>query len=161
MHARYATALAAAKSAGSSLIPDAMNPAQAQFDALSKAMRQCYPPDGCPVAKGDWDDLYNRAAAVSASLGIAPPPDSPPQPVATDVDQSAFAATAPLDVVAQVTGAQKAGPLNISALQWVLAHKTLLIVGGAVLAGGIVLSYVAPMLGLAAKGFKGVAALAA
>lgn len=42
------------------------------------------------------------------------------------------------------------GPL----IDWITAHKTLLMVGGVVLAGGIVLAYVAPMLKLAAMPLK-------
>ena len=171
LHARYDTALSSANSAVtvaalSVFTPNSAIAAQPQYDALMKAMRQCYPPDGCPTVKGDWADLYARAAAVSPSLGIAAPPDAPAQPVAVDVDQSLFAATTNLDVVAQVTGAQKGGPLpqggnTLAFLQWMAAHKTLLLVGGAVIAGGIVLSYVAPMVGLLGKSAHGIAALAA
>lgn len=169
LHARYDAALKGANAAVTAArlsfaTPNAMIPAQQQYNGLMKAMRQCAPPDGCPVVKGDWADLYSRAAAVSSFLGIAPPPDAPTQPVAVDLDQSLFAATAPIDIVAQATGAQKAGPLGPSALSWLAwvgKHKKLLLVGGVVLAGGVVLTYVAPALGLAAKGVKGIAALAA
>ncbi len=183
LHNRYNAALNGANNAVTAAklsfaTPNSMIPAQQQYNALTKAMRQCAPPDGCPVVKGDWADLYQRAAAVSASLGIAPPPDAPPQPVATDLDQSVFADTASADVVAQVSGAQSSntGPLpgwvarklgglppqpgdpTGGLLVWLLEHKTAVLIGGAVV---IALPILGPVIISALKTAKGVAALAA
>jgi hypothetical protein len=163
---RYSAALKNAQSAVtlsrlSFATPASLIPAQAEFTALAKAMRQCYPPDGCPVVKGDWSDLFDRLTLAAKGAGAQPPADNPPQPVARDVDIQAFAATAPVDVVAQATGAQKGGPLPLGASGWLSKHKTALVVGGVILAGGVALAYLGPMMGLAAKSAKGLAMLTA
>lgn len=169
---RYNAAMSAAQSAVTAAkfnlaIPNSMISAQAEFTGLAKAMRQCYPPDGCPTVKGDFVDLDTRLTAAARAYGSAGASyANMPQPKATDADQQAFAATAPLDVVAQVTGLQKTGPLppapgGLSWLAWIEQHKTALLVGGAVIAGGVVLAYVAPVLGLLGKSVHGIAALAA
>lgn len=85
-------------------LPEDAIVAQTSYDQLSKAMRQCYPPDGCPVQKGDWDDLYARYNAAAQQFGGSLVVDKPPQPTAPDIDQQALATTAPLDVVGMITG---------------------------------------------------------
>ena len=151
-------------------VPSSMISAQNEYTGLAKAMRQCYPPDGCPAVKGDFDDLTTRLAAAASSLG-APPPDysKMPQPKSVDAGQSFFVATAPLDAVAQATGAQKGGPLppapgGLSWLAWIQAHKTALIVGGVAIVGVPLLLYGSTLLSglmMPFKAVKGIAALAA
>lgn len=166
---RYAGALSAAQTAVTAaalaiFTPNATIPAQVPYDALMKAMRQCYPPDGCPTTKGDYADLMTRANAVSPSLGIPGPLDPAPQPTAVDVDQQIFAVTAPVDPVAQITGAQKGGPLpnapgGLSWLAWVEKHRVALVVTGVAVIGGILFIQVAPLLALPFKAAKGLGAL--
>jgi hypothetical protein len=169
---RYNAAVSAANSAMltgtlNPLTPNSMIPAGPAYNGLIKAMRQCAPPDGCPVTKGDWADLFTRLTVAAKTFGGAPPVDKPPQPQATDVDVQAFAATAPVDVVAQVTGAQAAttGPLPAdlakslqsggkdtwSLLLWLAEHQRLLIIGGVAIAGGILFFSILPVLMLPAK----------
>ncbi len=169
---RYDPAHQAATSALSAAvytpIPNAVNPAGSLYTNLQKAMRKCAPPDGCPVVKGDWADLFARLTAAQKALGSAPVVDAPPQPTAMDADLSLYSATAPLDLVAQVTGQQKAGPLPTnwlaeldSVLAWMKAHREALVLGGAVVAGGVVLGLVLPMLLAPLKAAKTLAAVAA
>ena len=168
--------------------PDTLIPATDEYTGLAKAMRQCYQPiaagSACPVAKGDWFDLFNRAAAVSPSLGIPAPTDKAYQPTAADLSGALFAATASSDVVAQVTGGQSTatGPLpqdvaeavkkhgkemldstgdTLSLVAWLLAHQRVLIIGAVAVVGGIGLLSIMPLLMLPAKVAKGAALLAA
>jgi hypothetical protein len=172
---RYATALDAANSAIlmarlNITTPNYLIAAQPQYDGMAKAMRACYPPDGCPVAKGDWDDLFNRLTVAARSLGASPPVDAPPQPTATDADRKAFASTAGIDVAAQATGAQAAstGPLPTGLAKRLQgagppgfpSPKTLVWVAVAVV-GGILVMSLLPVLLLPGKLAKGVAAAAA
>lgn len=170
------------------MTPDALIGATDEYTGIMKAMRQCYPPDGCTIAKGDWVDLFNRAAAVAPSLGIAVPTDKAIQPTAADISSAIFAATSGIDVVAQVTGAQSTatGPLpqgaaeaikkgggqlvdaasagagdTFNMLVWLVRHQRELLIGAAVVAGGIGLLSIMPMLMLPAKVAKGAALLAA
>lgn len=163
--------------------PDAMIPMTDQYTALAKAMRQCYPPDGCQVVKGDWQDLFARATAVSPSLKIPPPADKTYQPTAADMGGAVLAYTAPIDVVAQVTGAQSTatGPLPQDAaeavkkalpeiasstgdvgnmLLWLATHQRAIVIGAVVVVAGIGLVSILPMLMLPAKAAKGIAAAA-
>jgi hypothetical protein len=88
--------------------PNSMIAAQAEYDGLLKAIRACAPPDGCPVVKGDWDDLNNR---LTAAQGHATQYNLP-QPTATDIDQAALAVSAPFDPIAMITGQEAPkGPL--------------------------------------------------
>jgi len=149
------------------LTPNSLIPAQLEYAGLMKAMRQSYPPDGGPQTKGDFDDLNLRLSAAAALLGVQPPQyANMPQPVATDVAQQIFAATAPVDPIAQFTGAQKAGPLpaapgGLSWLAWIEKHKTAIVVGGVVIVGGILLLEIIPVIAIPLKAIKGIAALAA
>lgn len=160
---RYQAALSRAQSAVSSArwtiaLPNSAIPAQAEYDGLAKAMRQCYPPDGCPVAKGDFMDLSNRLEAAGGKTDYS----QMPQPTATDVERTALAASAPLDVVAQAGGLEAPKlPGTGGIFSWVAAHKTQLLILGGVVVGGLVLLEVAPLLALPGKLAKGVAALAA
>ncbi len=137
--------------------------AQSVYDGMLKAIRQCAPPDGCPLTKGDLDDLSARLAAAA---GASVEPVGPlPQPTSDNAAMAFFKTTAPADIVAQLKGDEApklpvvAGWLNF--VKWVTDHKVLLLAGGGLIVGGVVLAYVAPTLGLALKGVKGVAALAA
>jgi hypothetical protein len=142
-----------------------LTPAQTRYDALAKAARACYPPDGCPVVKGDWSDLFDRLNAAKAASGSPAVVDNPPQPTAVDYDIQAFKATAPVDVVAQVTGAQLSGPLPgnsplLGFLKWVTAHEEGILIGGALVIGGVLLVQFLPAIMLPFKVGKGIAALA-
>jgi len=163
LQARYAAALKAAQTALGMAsyyyvtVPNSLIPANAEYVGLMKAMRQCAPPDGCPVQKGDWADLFARLSAVTQVI------DHPPQPKATDADVQAFKATAQADVVAQVSGAQLAGPLPASVVTglqnpfvWMARHKTALVMGAAALAVLVLVPVLLPPLKL----LKGAAALA-
>jgi hypothetical protein len=148
------------------LTPNSAIPAQVQYDGIMKAIRQCYPPDGCPTTKGDWDDLVTRLSAAAKSLGLPAPVITMAQPTSVDLDQQVFASTANLDVIAQATGLQKKGPLpqapdGLSWLAWIEKHKTGLVVGAVVIVGGILFIQLAPVLMLPFKAAKGIAALAA
>lgn len=122
---RYNAALAKAQSAVTAAkfdftVPNSMIEAQDEYDALSKAMRQCYPPDGCPVQKGDFDDLTNRLAAATtaaATPSLAPSYAGIPQPTATDAAGALFSATGGLDALAMVRGDQKPQGVLGAALQ--------------------------------------------
>lgn len=141
------------------------------YESLLKAMRQCYPPDGCPVTKGDWMDLFNRLTAATKVAGAAPPVDVAAHLVPQTTGERLFADTAKLDVIASMTGAQAPGTALPSSLldflAWIKAHKTVLIVGGVVVVSGIALTALSPYIQLlmapvkALKAVKGVAALAA
>lgn len=106
LQARYTAAMANAQSAVDAAkwaiaTPNYMITGQAPYDALAKAMRQCYPPDGCPIAKGDFDDLDRR---LTAARGQQTDYSQIPQPKAVDVSQKILNVTAPVDVVAHATG---------------------------------------------------------
>lgn len=145
---RYAAANGAAKDfiAASKLspVPASMIAAQTQYDMLSKAMRQCYPPDGCPTQQGDWADLFARITAAANALGGTPPVDNPPQPTASDADQSASNALQPIDIIGQ-NQPQKSKPT--SSFGWAL------IAGSAGLAGGLGFALAGPYGGLAGMAF--------
>lgn len=166
MMARYTAAVSQANSAVSaakfSFTPNANISAQAEYDALAKAMRQCYPPDGCPTSKGDFDDLNNRLTAATAQYGgAAPSYTNMPQPKATDVDMAVYKATAPVDLVAQATGleAPKVPGMGGAAkfIAWATTHKKAILVTGSLVAGGLVFLQLKPLL-LAAKGAAALAA---
>jgi hypothetical protein len=182
LQARYKTALDAANSVVlqaklSVFTPNSAIPAQAEYDGLAKAMRQCYPPDGCPTVASDWADLFNRMTAAAQMLSVPVPTDTVVQPTATDLGQQVFAATAPLDAVAQATGAQEAGPLptglakalqgapNLGGgwafLSWLVNHKTGVLIGVVTLVGGLIVVQLLPLLMVPAKIVKGIAAVAA
>ena len=156
LQARYQAALSNANSAITAakinvFTPNNMIPAPTEYLALSKAMLQCYPPDGCPQAKGDWSDLFDRLTAAQKAAGTTMLVDAPPQPTATDVDLKVFAATAPVDPIAQLTGQQAGGPIppglmgQLTGLsKWLAAHKTALEVGAVVVGAGILISLVLP-----------------
>ena len=141
-------------------MPNSVIPAQDEYVGLMKAMRQCAPPDGCPVQKGDWADLWQRLSAITSV------PDHPPQPTATDADLEAFKAGTQADIVAQVTGAQAptAGPLPASwvtgtggPLGFLSNHKTAIVLGLVLVAAAVTI----PILAGPLKMLKGAAALAA
>lgn len=169
--ARYNAAVSAANTAVTLaavnvFTPNSLIAAQPQYDGIMKAIRQCYPPDGCPVVKGDWDDLVARLSTAAASLSLPPVVLNMPQPGATDIDQQLFASTSNLDVVAQATGLQATGPLpqgssSLGFLKWIVTHKTGVMIGAVAVVGGIILIQLLPVLMLPFKAAKGVAALAA
>lgn len=170
LQARYNAALGPANAAVtgaalSILRPNNMIPAQGEYDGLMKAMRQCYPPDGCAVRKGDFDDLNMRLQTAATSLGGAGPQYADqPQPTSTDFDQQLFAATAPIDVIAQVTGQQAGGPIPpgpMDFLKWLKEHKTALIATGVILVGGLVLLELKAVTAIPLAAAKGLAAIAA
>jgi hypothetical protein len=117
------------------ITPNSMIPAQAEYDGIAKALRQSYPPDGGPQTKGDYQDLYDRlSAARGANVAIAPMV----QPTATDWQQAAYAATAPVDIVAQATG-EEAPKLHLPTLPTgYLAGAEELLVGGGLVGGFLV-----------------------
>jgi hypothetical protein len=184
LHSRFDPALAKAQSLltvakYSVMTPDVVIPATDEYTALAKAMRQSYPPDGGPTTKGDWQDLFTRAVQVSPSLGIPAPTDKTIQPTAADLSGAAFAQTAGVDVVAQTTGGQatSTGPLSTGAaekakqlggalaegggdtfnlLVWLAKHQRAVIITAAVVAGGIGLLSIMPVLLLPAKAAKGI-----
>jgi hypothetical protein len=163
---RYNAAMSKAQAAVSSAklnfaTPNSLIPAQAEYDGLAKAMRQCYPPDGCPIAKGDFDDLDSRLR----SAGVRPDYSAMPQPQARDVDISVYSATAPVDVIAQVRGleAPKLPGLGPTAKfwAWLVKHQKGVLIGSVAVAGGIIALQVLPLLMLPLKAAKGLAAVAA
>ncbi len=143
-------------------MPASMIPAQGAFDNIMKAIRQCYPPDGCPTSKGDFDDLYNRLSAAKAAASLPPPVMTTIQPTAQDTDLKVFNATAPLDVIAPIVGdtAPKPGsPLAVFA--WMYKHRVALTAGAVVVVGGVVVLQFLPLLMLPAKAGKLIAAVSA
>jgi hypothetical protein len=156
---RYNTALASVKSAGSwTPLPDSMSPAQSEYDTLSRAMAQNYPPDGAPRAKGDWSDLFARLDAARVAVGLSHSIDAPPQPTGQDFDVQVLKATAPLDIIAQATGAEAPQFAGAGFLAWLVKHRQAVLIGSIVIVGGIVMfQVVAPALAAT----KGLAALAA
>lgn len=161
LNTRYQAALTNAQAAvsnASSLMPNSMQSAQAEFDGLMKAMRQSYPPDGGPVTKGDFDDLNSRLSTAGTTVSYA----NMPQPAkGSDLTSTIFVATAPLDVVAMATGEQKPKIPGMGFVAWLVTHKKAVIVTGAVVVGGILFIQVAPVLMLPFKAAKGLGALAA
>ncbi len=129
LRARYASALA---NAGTFTLNST------SYESLAKAMRQCYPPDGCPVGKGDWSDLFDRLTAATKAAGAPPPQDVPAHLVPQTEGEALFAETAPLDVVASLTGGQAAQS------SWFVAHKTAILVGVSVVGGVVVLAVLSP-----------------
>ena len=160
LQSRYTPALANAKSVADSTFGWGTD---AAFDALAKAMRASYPPDGGPVSKGDYDDLYARIAA--AARAAAAPLQSTPltQPTGTDWGMAFFKATAPLDVIASATGQQAPtkAPFGGPALKWVADHYKGLIWTAGVVVGGVLLLELFPVLMMPVKAAKGLAAVAA
>lgn len=178
---RWETALAAANSKVNSLADSigriatlglmgtSDTSAETEYIALAKAMRASYPPDGGPIAKGDYDDLLARlATAKGQTVAQAVDLSQMPQPQAKDVDLSVFKATKNADVIAMATGEQKPsgmlwdGPLGYLArvLVWTKNHPVAtqwIIVG---VAGGIAIGIVWPIISLPFKAAKGVAAIA-
>ena len=115
------------------------------YESLAKAMRQCYPPDGCPVRKGDWNDLFDRLTTATRAAGAAPPTEVPAHLVGQTFGERLFAGSAPLDVLASATGEQA----RSTALSWfdklTGEIKTALIIGGvvvAVIVGGVIYAVV-------------------
>jgi hypothetical protein len=167
LKARYSAAVDKAQSAVlmARLVfftPNSEITAQDEYTALAKAMRQCYPPDGCPVRKGDWQDLYTRLAAAAKATGGPAPVVIKPQPKAKDVDLQVFASTANVDALAQLRGdqAKTTGPLPPDLITWLTTHKTGLLIGGIAIVGGILLISLIPT-AMAAKSMlmaKGAAA---
>lgn len=161
LQSRYAPALAAAQDVANSTFGWGTD---AAFDTLAKAMRVSYPPDGGPVSKGDYDDLYARLATAARSVGNVPLQSTPlTQPTGTDLGMAFFKATAPLDIVASATGQQAptAAPFGGPALKWVMDHYKGLLIGGAVVVGATLVLQLFPLLMMPVKAAKGVAALAA
>jgi hypothetical protein len=136
IQARYATAKAVAEAAMLKLDPDA------GYLAISKAIRQNYPPDGATLTKGDWADLWKRIADAQKAANVAVIEDHPPIDLANTQSNSVlmdlYRSTAPLDVLAQLTGAQKPS----EAIAWIRAHRTGIIIAGTVLVGGILYAIV-------------------
>jgi len=167
---RWATARAAAASTLSN--PLGAFTANDAYDGMLHAIRQSAPPDGGPLTKGDLDEL---SARLTKAGGTATEPSSLPQPVpgagGDAIAMGLYAATAPLDIIAQATGQEKPKvPGIFDFWAWIKAHEKELIIGGVGLAGLIVLGVLAPYvkiasgaIGAAAKtvgaGAKGVAAL--
>lgn len=116
-------------------LPASAIPAQAEYDGLLKAFRQCAPPDGCPLTKGDWEDLFNRLTVATKLYNVPAPVDNPPQPTATDVDQQAIANTSGIVPVAKgILGVLPSGQSGgiMSQLQLVLMG---VLAGGGAVAG--------------------------
>jgi len=136
LQARYAAALA---NAGTFTLNST------SYNALMKAMRQCFPPSSCPTSKGDWEDLFLRLTTATRAAGEAPPTDDPAHLVGQTFGEKLFADTAPLDFTASATGEQA----RSTALGWFdkleKEAKTALIVGGVVVAviiGGVLYAVV-------------------
>ena len=68
-------------------------PAQSVYDALVKAMKQGYPPDGAQVQRGDYDDVVNRIRQIG---GVTVDLSQVPQPKAADPDRAFINATTPV-----------------------------------------------------------------
>jgi hypothetical protein len=115
---RWTPALAAAQSViASAILPASMSPAQVEYNGIMKALRQNYPPDGAAIKKGDWDDLYQRLTTAQGT----PPAITTVQPTAVDLDLQALQETAPLDVIAKLTGQEAPTPSSpTSSLGWAL-----------------------------------------
>lgn len=142
--------------------PNSTIPAQSAFDGVMKALKQGYPPDGAATRPGDYDDLYSRLQNAYRSVGAPAFSVTTVQPTAADVDLNALNILAPVDVIAPLVGDMHApaSGSSLSALKWLYDHREALIIGGALVAGGIVLVQLLPALALPAKLAK-VAALAA
>jgi hypothetical protein len=167
--ARYGKASSDAKAAISDSswnpLPASMIPAQNAFDNIMKAIRQCYPPDGCPTSKGDYDELLQRVSAAQSSAGQSTAMQSAPtiQPVAQDVDLQVLQTTQPLDVVAKITGQLAPPPPGsmLSALKWFYDHRKALIITGGLAVGGMVLWQVWSIISLPTAAAKAAIAAAA
>ena len=160
LQARYNAALSAAQTAVTEakfvLAPNTEIDATTAYTGLAKAMRQCYPPDGCPAQKGDWDDLDTRLRAAGKTPVYAPMVQ--PTVAQEGLSGQLYTALAPVDVVAQVTGQQQGGPLPTGTgdqiakiLAWLATHKTAVEVGAIMIVGGIVISALVPLLALPLK----------
>lgn len=163
LQARYVPALAAAQAVANSTFGMGTD---AAYDALAKAMRVSYPPDGGPVSKGDYDDLYSRLATASRAVGTAPLIATPmTQPTGTDWGMGFYKATAPLDIIAQLTGAEKPKVPGVDPLAnflaWIIKHRTAIVITAGVTVGGVLLLQLMPVLMMPVKAAKGIAALAA
>lgn len=131
---RYAAARSSAESTislasdTSFIVPLSYSPAQSTYDAILKAVRQNYPPDGATIVPGDYDELLQRLqAAVGATL-----PQPTVQPVAEDPDLEALKATQPLDVIGKLTGQIAPNPATpTTKLGWAV------VAAGAVLGAGL------------------------
>ncbi len=104
---RYNAAVQNAQGAVSSAkwnpLPATEISAQSTYDGLARAMRQCYPPDGCPVVKGDWSDLDDRLTAAMGKA-VAYAPMVQPTVAQEGLAGSIYTATTPLDVIAHMQG---------------------------------------------------------
>lgn len=114
-------------------------PAQSAYDALLKAIKQGYPPDGAQVRRGDYDDIVNRVRQVG---GVSVDLSQMPQPRASDPDRTFINATAPIaHAVDAAAGAAKAladdaarqGKDAFDFYRWVEAHKTEIGIAGGIL----------------------------
>jgi len=163
---RYNTALNTANSevtaAQVNPLPNTEIAAQSGYDALVKAFRQCYPPDGCPQAKGDYEDLAARLTAAAQTLGTPAPVYTTVQPTVAQegIGGAIYTALAPADAVAMATGQTQppAGPDGLSWPAWIAAHQQLLLIGGLAVGGLILLGALMPVLKLAGAGAQGVSA---
>lgn len=125
----------------------------AAYDAISKAFRQNYQPGTTVVppgestvsdVKGDWADLWKRIHSAQGAAGTPQIVDNSSTDLAkmqsNDPAMAFFRATAPLDVVAQVTGAQAPGTAvggALDTIRWIEEHKIPLAIGATVMVGGI------------------------
>jgi hypothetical protein len=154
LQARYNAAVSSANSAvqfaSFSLMPGSTISAQTEYDVLAKAMRQCYPPDGCPTQKGDFDDLHNRITVAATAAGTpAPDYSKMVQPTTTDWDMKVFAATASVDPIATLTGQQKTPILGLWAPNAGAPSTSTMksILEGALIAGGAIVGLKFGLLG--------------
>jgi hypothetical protein len=140
LQARYGAAKIVANSAMLKLDPDTA------YNAISKAMRQNYPPDGAELTNGDWADLFARITSAQQAAGEPLLVDRPPTDLANvqsnDFMMKVYKATAPLDVIAQLTGEEKQKLDGIKYVtdtaKWFQEHRTGIAIGAAVAATVVV-----------------------
>ena len=98
-------------------------PAQSAYDALLKAIKQGYPPDGAQVRRGDYDDVVNRLRQLSQ---VKVDLSQMPQPKARDLDQRFVDATAPVARVVDdfAKEAEKQAHDAFDFYRFVSEHKT-------------------------------------
>lgn len=165
LESRYAGAKGVADKAMLKLDPDTA------YLAISKAVRQCFPPDGCPLTKGDWADLFTRLNVAQKAVGAPLTPDKPLQGLANvqsnTLADKIFRATSPYDIVGSGLGLQ--GPKSpegenlkfwLDALKWIRENQKAVTIGAAVVFGVVVFLPLVSSLMVSAKAAK-LAALAA
>ena len=143
LQARYVAAKNAAKPEVSfwGSLPDAA------YESISKSVRQSYPPDGAPVQKGDWVDLFNCLSAAQKAANAAQISDHLPTSSAlVDVEKNdpvmkLYRATAPYDVIAKLSGDEKSDLPDLhDPFKWFREHRTGLTIGATVVVGRILYS---------------------